>query len=133
MLPLLLCIGMDENQLMRIAFIASGLGIRVKAVTPAEWGQTIGALCGLDTPAVSPAKVRVQEAMLVMAFFNSALMAAGPAARFAAICPWRRRRQFSKTDAKRTKAGPLLLSETSRAGRNGSGLFSFFFIAHQGL
>ncbi len=74
MLPLLLCIGMDENQLMRIAFIASGLGIRVKAVTPAEWGQTIGALCGLDTPAVSPAKVRVQEAMLVMAFFNSALM-----------------------------------------------------------
>lgn len=74
MLPLLLCIGMDENQLMRIAFIASGLGIRVKAVTPAEWGQTIGALCGLDTPAPGPAKDRVQEPMLVMAFFDSALM-----------------------------------------------------------
>ena len=31
------------------------------------------------------------------------------------------------------KAGPLLFSETSRTGRKGSGLFSFFFIAHQGL
>lgn len=74
MQPLLLCIGMDQNKLMRISFIAAGLGIRVKVVAPEDWGQPLGALCGLDAPASGPAMDRVQEAMLVMAFFNSALM-----------------------------------------------------------
>ena len=41
MQPLLLCIAMEQNKLMRVSFIAAGLGIRVKAVNQEEWGQTI--------------------------------------------------------------------------------------------
>lgn len=74
MQSLLLCIAMEQNKLMRVSFIAAGLGIRVKAVNQEEWGQTIGALCGLDAPAPHPEKDRVQEALMVMAFFDSGLM-----------------------------------------------------------
>lgn len=74
MQPMLLCIGMEQNQLMRISFAASALGIRITAVQETEWGQTIGALCGLDSRKITPTKERVTEPMLVMAFFDSALM-----------------------------------------------------------
>ena len=72
--PLLLCIGMEQTQLMRISFSAFALGIRVKPVQESEWGQTIGALCGLDPQKPNAPEVRVDEPMLVMAFFESALM-----------------------------------------------------------
>ncbi len=74
MQPLLLCIGLEQNQLMRVTFIASALGIRVKAVRGEEEGQTVGALCGQDAPAAHQSKERVGGAMLVMAFFDGALM-----------------------------------------------------------
>ncbi|MBR3105638.1 MAG: DUF3783 domain-containing protein [Clostridia bacterium] len=74
MQPLLLCIGMEQNQLMRVSFAAMALGIRVKAVAEEEWGQTIGALCGLEPGNTNAAEVRISEPMIVMAFFDSALM-----------------------------------------------------------
>jgi len=74
MQPLLLCVCMDQNQLMRVSFIASGLGIRVKAVRETEWGQTVGMLCGLDTSSHGTSADKVGGPMLVMAFFHDGLM-----------------------------------------------------------
>ena len=74
MQPLLLCIGMNQNELMRVSFAAMALGIRVKAVQENEWGQTVGALCGLEPENAHPAKDRVNGQMIVMAFFDSALV-----------------------------------------------------------
>ena len=33
-----------------IAGLAQGLGIRLKAVEPSEYGESLGALCGLEAP-----------------------------------------------------------------------------------
>lgn len=74
MQPLLLCICMEQNQLMRISFLASALGIRVKAVREAEWGQTLGMICGLDTPSSGTTAGKAGGPMLVMAFFQDSLM-----------------------------------------------------------
>ena len=74
MQPLLLCIRMDQNQLMRVTFTAMALGIRVRAVRESEWGQTIGALCGLEPENIHPAKARVNGQMIVMAFFDNSLI-----------------------------------------------------------
>ncbi|MBR3018460.1 MAG: DUF3783 domain-containing protein [Clostridia bacterium] len=74
MQPLLLCIGMNQNELMRISFSAMALGIRVKAVLESEHGQTIGALCGLEPENAHPAKSHVNAPMIVMAFFDSAVV-----------------------------------------------------------
>ena len=73
MQPTLLCMGMDPNQLMRVYFDAAALGVRVKAVGESDWGQTVGALCGLEPMNPSPQKASVDEAMIVMAFFDDAL------------------------------------------------------------
>ena len=74
MQPLLLCIGMEQNELMRISFSAMALGIQAKAVSAEDEGQTIGALCGLESAKQNPPKILVNEKMLVMAFFDSALL-----------------------------------------------------------
>ena len=73
MQPTLLCMGMNPNQLMRVSFGAAALGVRVKAVGESDWGQTVGALCGLEPMNPSPQKASVDEAMIVMAFFDDAL------------------------------------------------------------
>ncbi|MBR5111249.1 MAG: DUF3783 domain-containing protein [Clostridia bacterium] len=74
MQPLLLCIGMEQNQLMRISFAAMALGIRIKAVGESEWGQTVGALCGLEPENTRAPKGRVSSPMIVMAFFDDGLV-----------------------------------------------------------
>ena len=74
MQPILLCIAMEPGDLMRISFSVMGLGIRVKDVKQAEYGQTLGALCGLEPESKHPAKARVGERMLVMAGFDDALL-----------------------------------------------------------
>lgn len=72
--PLLLCLHMDPTRVMRLSFLAPSLGIQVRAVPDDQWGQPLGALCGLDAPRSHPAPARVGEEMLVMAFFPDALM-----------------------------------------------------------
>ena len=74
MQPLLLCIGMEPAQQMRVSFAAMALGIRVKAVSQAEWGQTLGALCGLDPEKPPAVGTRVIAPMIVMAFFDAGLV-----------------------------------------------------------
>ena len=69
MRPLLLCIHMDPNRLMRISLTAMAQGIAVKEVKEGQWGQRIGALCGLEPEWERPPKAKVDGEMMVMAFF----------------------------------------------------------------
>lgn len=73
MTPLLLCAGLDAGKLMRLSFLASSMGIRVRAVQEKESGCTLGALCGVDANAQGSGRPLEGE-MLVMAFFSDALM-----------------------------------------------------------
>lgn len=72
--PTLLCIGMAPAAVMRLSFSALGMGISLRSVPPAQWGCTLGALCGLDAPEPACPAENMGEGMLVMAFFDDALM-----------------------------------------------------------
>lgn len=72
--PTLLCIGMDPAAVTRLSFPAMGMGVALQTVPREKWGQTLGALCGLDAPKPSCPPEHVGEGMLVMAFFGGALM-----------------------------------------------------------
>ena len=74
MKPTLLCVGMDPGRLMRVSLAAMALGITVKDVKQPQWGQTVGALCGLDSMKETPPKAQVGGEMMVMAFFSDWLM-----------------------------------------------------------
>lgn len=72
--PILLCVGMDPGRLMRVSLTAMSLGIAVKDVKKPQWGQTVGALCGLDHMKETPPKATVEGEMMVMAFFSDWLL-----------------------------------------------------------
>ena len=50
MRPLLLCIGMTPERLMRLSFLAMQLGVELRTAGEDQWGQTLAALCGLEPP-----------------------------------------------------------------------------------
>lgn len=70
--PLILAIHMEPSRLMRLAFTAAALKIRVLPVDQASWGQPLGALCGLQQKLGTPPSAKVEEEMLVMAFLDDA-------------------------------------------------------------
>ena len=72
--PLLLCVHMESAKLMRVSFAAMALGIQVKEVRKDQWGQTVGALCGLDQENPKAPTGTIKEEMLIMAFFPNNLM-----------------------------------------------------------
>ena len=74
MQPLALCIHMDKSRVMRLSLLAMGLGISLREAPDSDWGQPLGALCGLDPRKPSAPTVQVSEEMMVMAFFPDALM-----------------------------------------------------------
>lgn len=66
--PLMLCVHMSKERLLRLSFAAMRLGVRVKAVAPEEENRALGALCGLDDPQPAGSSPAVEEEMLVFAF-----------------------------------------------------------------
>ena len=68
--PLMLCIHMDKERSLRLSLAAMSRGIRARVTDPAQEGQTLGVLCGLDDPLPHPPQVQVPEEMLVLAFFD---------------------------------------------------------------
>ena len=72
--PLVLCAGMEKERLLRLSFLAMGLGIRVRPVEEARQGQTLAALCGLEAEKPSAAPAKAKGEMLVLAFFEDALL-----------------------------------------------------------
>ena len=66
--PLMLCIHMEKEKSLRLAFLAMSLGVAVKTVETSREGQTLGALCGLEPLKAKAPAVQVGEEMLVFAF-----------------------------------------------------------------
>ena len=78
MTPTLLAYQIDPKKLGKMQIVCLRLGIRVQAVDPADFGQTIGALAGVlprepDAPAAP-----LPGEMLVMAHFRPALCFSSP-------------------------------------------------------
>ena len=74
MTPTLLAYQIDPKKLGKMQIVCLRLGIRVQAVDPADFGQTIGALAGVlprepDAPAAP-----LPGEMLVMAHFRPGLL-----------------------------------------------------------
>lgn len=93
MQPLMLCIHMEKEKALRIAFIGMSLGVTVRPVSSDQEGQTLGALCGLEPLKEKAPAVQVGEEMLVLAFLPDetmekllpALRAAGVPVRLKAV------------------------------------------------
>ena len=74
MRPLLLCIHMNREKVMRLGFLALSLGADVRPVAEEAQGQTLAALCGLEEKAARCPAAQVGEELLVMASFPDALL-----------------------------------------------------------
>lgn len=72
--PLLLCIHMEKERFLRLSFVALSLGVRVKRAEENQLGQPLAALCGLQEPLPAAPQAQVGEEMLVLAFFDDALI-----------------------------------------------------------
>lgn len=70
--PLMLCVHMSRERMLRLSFAAMAQGVRVKAVPPEQEGQRLAALCGLEEPAAHPLRDPAGEEMLVFAFLEDA-------------------------------------------------------------
>ena len=74
MTPTLLAYQIDPGKLGKMQVVCLRLGIRVQAVDPADFGQSIGALAGvLPRDAAAPAAPLPGE-MLVMAHFRPGML-----------------------------------------------------------
>ena len=73
--PVLLCYNLADEQSRKIRLLAMRLKLRVQAVAPEEYGQTLAALCGLAPaePAPPPAEPFMDE-MLVLANFTPEML-----------------------------------------------------------
>lgn len=74
MKPMILVFNIPADKLSKLRFTCMRLGIQVCPVEAADYGQTIGALCGMAERTDAPApEERFTGDMLVMANFNQQL------------------------------------------------------------
>lgn len=74
MSPMILVFNLSAEKLSKLRFTCMRLGVQVRAVEAADWGQPMGALCGLAPRSDVPApETSFSEEMLVMANFTQAL------------------------------------------------------------
>lgn len=74
MSPMILVFNLPGEKLSRLRFACMRLGVQVQPVEKADWGQPMGALCGLAPRSDAPApETSFSEEMLVMASFTQAL------------------------------------------------------------
>ena len=74
MKPLILVFNIPAEKLAKLRFTCMRLGIRVCPVETADYGQSIGALCGMADRSDAPApQATFEEDMLVMANFTQQL------------------------------------------------------------
>ena len=73
--PVLLCYNLPEDKARQIRMLAMRMLVRVRPVLPAEYGETLAALCGMEPLASAPAPEQVFQAeMLVLAHFSGDLL-----------------------------------------------------------
>ena len=74
MSPMILVFNIPQDKLSKLRFTCMRLGVQVRPVDSADFGQTIGALCGMADRADVPAPENpFTEDMLVMNGFNQQL------------------------------------------------------------
>ena len=74
MSPMILVFNLPAEKLSRLRFTCMRLGVQVKPVEKADWGQPMGALCGLAPASDAPAPGEsFAEEMLVIANFTQSL------------------------------------------------------------
>ena len=73
MAPVLLVYNLRGERAAKVSMLAMIHSIRVRAVRPEEYGQSLGALCGLPDAAPPAEADPFDEEMLVMAFFTDEL------------------------------------------------------------
>lgn len=74
MSPMILVFNVPADKLAKLRFTCMRLGIQVRPVEQADYGQTIGALCGMAERTDAPApEETLAEDMLVMANFTQQL------------------------------------------------------------
>ena len=69
--PVLLCYNLREEAFKKVRLAAMRFKIRVRPVSPSEYGETLAALCGMEPPKGVPAPGDFEDAMLVMAHLSS--------------------------------------------------------------
>ena len=69
--PVLLCYNLREEVFKKVRLAAMRFKIRVRPVSPSEYGETLAALCGMEPPAGLPAPGAFEDEMLVMAHLSS--------------------------------------------------------------
>lgn len=74
MSPTILVFNLPAEKLAKLRFTCMRLGVQVKAVPPQDWGQPLGALCGMAPlgEAAAPEATFAEE-MLVMANLTTSL------------------------------------------------------------
>lgn len=69
--PVLLCYNLKDESFRKVRLAAMRFKIRIRPVPPAEYGETLAALCGMEPPAGLPAPGTFADEMLVMAHLSS--------------------------------------------------------------
>ena len=69
--PVLLCYNLREEAFKKVRLAAMRFKIRVRPVSPSEYGVTIAAPCDMEPPKGVPAPGDFEDAMLVMAHLSS--------------------------------------------------------------
>ena len=65
--PVLLCYNLKDESFRKVRLAAMRFKIRIRPVSPSEYGETLAALCGMEPPAGPPAPGTFADEMLVMA------------------------------------------------------------------
>lgn len=74
MSPTILVFNLSPEKLSKLRFTCMRLGVQVRPVNTADWGNSIGALCGMEPRSSAPAPEETfAEEMLVMANFTQSL------------------------------------------------------------
>ena len=69
--PVLLCYNLKDESFRKVRLAAMRFKIRIRPVSPSEYGETLAALCGMEPPAGLPAPGTFADEMLVMAHLSS--------------------------------------------------------------
>ena len=69
--PVLLCYNLKDESFRKVRLAAMRFKIRIRPVSPSEYGETLAALCGMEPPAGLPAPGAFADEMLVMAHLSS--------------------------------------------------------------
>ena len=69
--PVLLCYNLKDESFRKVRLAAMRFKIRIRPVSPSEYGETLAALCGMEPPAGLPAPGTFADEMQASQFLQS--------------------------------------------------------------